>query len=162
MDSKKIISNFCSIIFEPRGRITNNDIEININSIPSIDTINKEIKDYCNKNKEIKHIFFKKIPKDIKEYLELELPFDIVKDILERMEQIKIYVYHIIYNNWYKNFLDILIRMKEDYELYHMWTDNDSYWNDSNSYQIFKNIILKEKETNNYMRKIISELPKNI
>ena len=117
MSSKKIVYNFSKIIFEPKGSIHQNNIEINTNSIPDINLINKNIKNYCKRKSEFTHIFYKQNEK-IKYYLKMKFPRIIVKNILENIGEIKKHTYHLIYNYWYKDYIDILIRIREEYELY--------------------------------------------
>ena len=151
MSCKKIVYNFSKILFEPRGSVNQNNIEINTHLIPDIDLINKKIKNYCKRKSEFTHIFYKKNEK-IKCYLKMEFPDIIVKNILENIGEIQKHTYHLIYNYWYKDYIDILTRIREEYELYDDWANIYSY-------EIFKNIDLKEKELKNTMQMFISEIP---
>ena len=148
MENKKNVTILSYIIFEPCGNIVNNKINLNLHLIPNISLLNCRLIEYCHGDRELKNFFFKE-QNNYKVYLKNKLPVNIVNNILSFSNQIKSYILHLIYNNWHKNFIDILFRIKDDYELYSAWT------NDYN-HPIFEETELKIKETNNKFKELLS------
>ena len=148
MGNKKNIASLSSIIFEPCGNIINNRINLNLHLIPNISLLNYTLIDYCSGDEELKNFFLKK-QKNYRLYLKNKLPINVVNNILCFSYQIKSYILHLIYNNWHKNFIDILFRIRDDYELYSVWTDDYDH-------SVFFNVEEKIKEVNSKFKELVS------
>lgn len=148
MENRKNITILSSIIFEPCGNIVDNKINLNLHLIPNISLLKCRLIEYCYGNKELKKFFFKK-QNNYKVYLKNKLPINVVNNIFAFSNQIKSYILHLIYNNWHKNFIDILFRIKDDYEIYSAWTNDYDH-------QIFEEAELKIKETNIKFKELLS------
>ena len=149
MKNKKDIKNLSSIIFEPCGNIEYGKINLNLYLIPSLLTLNKEIINYCKNDEELQIFFINKQNNYIKRFLKKKIPINIVDNILCFSNQIKSYILNLIYNNWHTNFIDILFRIKDDYELYSAWTNDYDH-------QIFDAVEIKIKETNDKFKELLS------
>ena len=119
---KKYVENIASSIFEVTGNIINDKVLINIDSLPDINFIERKIMLYCEKDNVLLNFFFEKISEKKMKYLYTRLPKDILDYILNMTIRIKKYILNVIYNHWHRYFIDILNRIKEDYELYADWT----------------------------------------
>tara|TARA_Y100000991_G_scaffold214234_1_gene201508 strand:+ start:685 stop:1143 length:459 start_codon:yes stop_codon:yes gene_type:complete len=150
MENKKNITILSSIIFEPCGNILDNKINLNLHLIPNISELNCMLIEYCYCDEELKKFFFKK-QNNYKVYLKNKLPINIVNNILSFSNQIKSYILHLIYNNWHKNFIDILFRIKDDYELYSAWTNDYEH-------SIFFYVEEKIREVNGKFKGLLSSI----
>lgn len=150
MECKKNISILSSILFEPLGNVVDTDkINLNLNQIPCTFLISRKIFDYCENQNDLFTFFFKQKCNYKKNYLKIKIPMEIIDNISCYCVEIKSYILHLIYNHWHKNFIDILIRIQEDYELYSAWTNDYDH-------EIFMNVEINKREVNNKFKQLLS------
>jgi hypothetical protein len=151
--NKKNVEHCATVIFEVTGNIINDKVCINIDSMPNINLIEKKIIVYCGKDNGLINFFFERIPEEKIKCLYTKLPKNVLDNIIMMTKQIKKYILNLLYNNWHRYFIDILTRIKDDYELYSVWTNDYDH-------NIFSNLEDKIKEVNNKFKDILLSLNK--
>ena len=126
---KRRVTYFCMLSFEPTANIENFNIITNVKDLPNISQLKMLI---------LKYLLFKPDYKDL-----------FIKNSF--IEELKGNIYHLIYNYWYSNYINIIENIKNDvYEIYIL--------SDLNLYQIHNSLTQTEILIHDIFSEILSSL----
>ena len=149
---KRRVTYFCMFSFEPIASIDNFNIITNVKNLPNISQLNILIVQYLLSKPNNKHIFIKNnFTEKLLPTLLPMLPNEILNNIIIYSMEIKGNIYHLIYNYWYSNYINIIENIKNDvYEVYIL--------SDLNLYQIHNSLTQTEIIIHDTFSQILSSL----
>ena len=122
-----IVTNLSKLIFEPIACIDYDfKIKFNINQIPDIRLIDKKIHIYLLDYPEYKKTFYNyhNLSSFTKNFTNVILPIEVLYLIYQYVIEIKNHIYHLLFNNWYKNYIDLVDNISLDLITTYSLTEN--------------------------------------
>ena len=154
-----IVTNLSKLIFEPIACIDHDfKIRFNINQIPNISFINKKIHTYLLDYPEYKKTFYNyhNLGSFTKNFTNITLPIEVLYLIYQYVIEIKNHIYHLLFNNWYKNYIDLVDNISLDLIITYILTENQFI-------HINEKLLIVEKKIHHvFANKLASICDKNI
>ena len=149
---KRRVTYFCMLSFEPTANIENFNIITNVKDLPNISQLKMLIFKYLLFKPDYKDLFIKNsFIEDLLPNLFTMFPNEILNNIAIYSMEIKGNIYHLIYNYWYSNYINIIENIKNDvYEVYIL--------SDLNLHQIHNSLTQTEILIHDIFSEILSSL----